>query len=823
MKTLLKRIVRSQAFQRFIIVIILLDGCLLVIQTASVAGQFYNVISPYLLALTIGTLTLDVLLRIVTEDKSPWYFFKKSWNVLDFCILVALFLLPAHRYIAAVRLPRLLRLSRACQLLGMFKSFGLSRNLSQRLQLENKLRAEHELLQTVFQNIPIMIALYDKGDRIQYSNHAFQNILGWTKLNCPRGAVLEQLYPDIDDQQAVSRWKHQCSGDWLELKTFNRNNGSYLTTRWTCVKLADGSIIDIGQDITCLRKSERNLFEQRELAKATLESIDDAVLTINPAGIVTMLNPAAEALISIPAYQAQNQSIFEVVSLLNMETRQPIQYTVDMILTDDEIFSSKKSFLLVSANQDEFIVNLSTSPIYNYEQTLLGMVLVFRDITQTQLLSQELQWRATHDSLTGLVNRQEFENRLSSLLEQVSKHPTEHYLCYFDLDGFKVVNDSSGHLAGDQLLRDVSDIIRGQIRSSDLLARLGGDEFGLILYECTTKGAQTIAEKIRHAIESYQFYWNSQVFTISVSIGLAIIDARSQKLTDVLGTADSACYVAKNQGRNQVYFYQPGNDELMIEQDKLRWFSRINQAIKDDRLCLYVQEIIPIESQRTKPRIYEILLRLIDENNNLVTPSAFLPVAERYGMMTRIDQWVVSKSLEYLAQAKIQQSSLQVVKTPEVLYSINLSGASINDRNFHEFLRQKLTTHQNLCHIICFEITETVAICNLKSASLLIQFLKDLGCCFALDDFGAGMSSFAYLKHLNVDYLKIDGSFVRNMATSPFDRTVVESCHRIAHVMGLKTIAEFVESEEIIAELKMLGMDYAQGYGVAMPKELTSV
>lgn len=433
-----------------------------------------------------------------------------------------------------------------------------------------------------------------------------------------------------------------------------------------------------------------------------------------------------------------------------------------------------------------------------------------------QETEQRLDWHSRHDVLTGLANRWEFEQHLKQALITAKNEDREHSLCYLDLDQFKIVNDTCGHAAGDELLRQLTAILQKQVRNSDTLARLGGDEFGLLLTKCPLNQSLRIANVLRQSVRDFLFIWQNQTFTVGVSIGLVIIDADTLDVSSILSNADMACYAAKNAGRDRVHVYQTDDRDLAFRHGQMQWISRLNHALQYNCFCLYYQTIVPLASDKSKSNHYEILLRMFDENRNLVPPMAFIPAAERYDLMHLIDRWVIGTF--FASFERYYQQPRQ--SCPTGMYAINLSGASINDDSFIDFLDEQFTSRSVPPQHICFEITETVAITNLAKAADVIGKIKQLGCCFALDDFGKGMSSFAYLKNLPVDYLKIDGEFIRDIVEDSTDLALTQAINQVGHAMQIQTIAEFVENEDILAKIKEIGVDYAQGYGIAEPKLL---
>jgi diguanylate cyclase (GGDEF)-like protein len=447
------------------------------------------------------------------------------------------------------------------------------------------------------------------------------------------------------------------------------------------------------------------------------------------------------------------------------------------------------------------------------------MIVVFHDISQIRAMAQQLLWQASHDALTGLVNRREFERRLTELIDTARAPEREHALMFMDLDNFKAVNDTCGHTAGDELLRQLTSVMLSRMRGSDTLARLGGDEFGALLETCPFDQALRIANAMRETVREFRFVWETKTFSVGVSIGLVPISTDSGNLHRVLSLADACCYEAKNKGRDRVQVYRPEAEDPTGKHGELQVVSQINQAFELGRFRLYRQRIAPIAAGAPRHPNYEVLVRMIDRAGNLVPPTGFMPAAERYNLLTSIERWVVSSLIEYLHN---EWTSGAIPRDPgeRGWYSVNLSGASINDKSLPEFLRNLLTRYQLPAGLLCFEITETTAISNLNTAAELMRELKGMGCRFALDDFGTGMSSFAYLKYLPVDVLKVAGTFITDMATDPMDYAIVDAVNRISHILGMETVAESVENAEALAKIIELGMDYAQGYFIAEPEAM---
>ncbi len=566
-----------------------------------------------------------------------------------------------------------------------------------------------------------------------------------------------------------------------------------------------------------IRRIEKNLTREKELAQVTLQSVGDAVITTNNRGYVQFMNPVAEHLTGYSCKSAFNkplQKIFRIISEINhLEAENP----VSIALNEHIILSITDDIVLTRKDGQEFAIELTTAPIMDDRHDIFGAILTFRDVSEMRSMSYKLSYQATHDSLTGLVNRREFERRLGQIIQNARNEKTSHALCYLDLDQFKVVNDSAGHAAGDELLKQLAHKLLPLLRKSDVLARLGGDEFGVLLEGCNEEQAHRIAEIMRIAIKETRFPWGNNTFEVGVSIGLVPITAESGGASDILSAADTARYTAKENGRNQVQIYREDNLEYSKRKTEIRWVKDIQQALDTNAFILHCQKIIPISEHSHYGHFCELLIRLQDSEGKLVPPMAFLPAAERYDLIQEIDKWVVHNALTTLYE-------FQNEKLPEKLFfSINLSGQSLSDSTFLDYVRTEILNSRCSPDYLCFEITETAAIANMSRAIHFITSTKELGCKFALDDFGNGLSSFTYLKNMPVDFLKIDGSFVRDICHDRIDHAFVDAIHRIATMMNIETIAEYVENEETLKMLKDIGIHYAQGFHIERPKDISEI
>ena len=567
--------------------------------------------------------------------------------------------------------------------------------------------------------------------------------------------------------------------------------------------------VQLQEEIGRRKTLEQSLFEEKQLIETTLHSIGDAVITTDAHGRVTYLNPVAEQLTGWSEQEALDKPLTEVFPIINESTREPAENPVARCLADGHVVSLANGVSLVNRQGQEFAIEDSAAPIRLQNGRIVGAVMVFKDVSEKRRLVQQLSHQARHDSLTGLVNRLEFHRQLEQLLDHVRSNDGEHALCYLDLDQFKVINDTCGHTAGDALLQQISLLLKKHARIGDTVARLGGDEFGLILGNCPLSKAEEIARLLCQAIGEIRFPWEDKIFEVGVSIGMVPIASTSQDPKQLLSHADVACYAAKDHGRNRVHVYTMEDEELSRRERELHWASMISGALEQNRFRLYVQQIICLNNSSAASRNhYEVLLRMLDNDGNEISPGTFIPAAERYNLMASVDEWVIHHTLAHLEKHRHRFGS------EGISLAINLSGNSLNREGLQAYIEKQFARFNVPPQMICFEITETSVVHNLAQASEFIRALKKLGCQFALDDFGSGLSSFAYLKNLPVDYLKIDGSFVRDMVNNRINDAMVTAINSIGHVMGIQTIAEFVENKAILERLQILGIDYAQGFGV---------
>ena len=574
----------------------------------------------------------------------------------------------------------------------------------------------------------------------------------------------------------------------------------------------DVRMIGVNWDVTEVRELSQRVANQKELLRVTLASIGDAVITTDVAGKVTWLNPVAERLTGWSTDDAMGKDVLTVFHIVNETTRELTDNPVLHCLREGKIVGLANHTVLIARDGSEYGIEDSAAPIFSASDEVLGAVLVFHDVTEQRRLSGEMSYRATHDPLTGLLNRDEIDVRLRGLLQKAHSDDSQHALLYIDLDQFKVVNDSCGHSAGDELLQRVAKLMQEVLRSRDILARLGGDEFGVLLEHCTTEQAMRVAQKICDAMEQFRFVHADQRFRIGASIGLVPVDRRFATSALVMQAADAACYAAKEGGRNRVHEWVEADAHMEQRHAQMQWATRLEQALDDDAFVLFAQRILPLKSTDSALHA-EVLLRLPDGRGGYYAPGLFLPAAERYHLASRIDRWVLRQVITQLHQWPPHLAM--------GLMSINLSGQSVGDRAFHKHALVLLEeAGPSLCSHVCLEITETAAITNIADASQFVRRVRELGVRVALDDFGAGASSFGYLKQLKVDFIKIDGQFVKDVLDDELDAAAVRSFVEVARVVGVETVAEFVDRAEVLSWISDLGVDHAQGYHLHKPEPL---
>ena len=595
-------------------------------------------------------------------------------------------------------------------------------------------------------------------------------------------------------------------------------SGKYLWVRSRAEAVRDASgkaVRMVGSifDISHLKQIEDRAYIERELAQITLGAIADAVLRTDLDGHIDYCNAVAEKLLGQKSTAICGQPLSAVCRLVDESDPERTIDIVCPVLSGQTMLYENPNLQLLRADDSLVAVDASAAAVHDQAGKFFGVVVILHDVSAEREHAAQLSYQASHDELTGLVNRREFELQLARLLTQPPALRAYQAMMYIDLDQLKIVNDSGGHAAGDQLIRQLSALLKQRLRDGDLLARLGGDEFGVILNHCSGDDAFRVAEALRELIFNTRFVWDGKAYPTGLSIGLVPELDQFDSIGDLLKVADAACFMAKEKGRNRVHRYRADDHELSLRHREIEWVSRIGDALDQNRFRLHAQRIVATGAADPRSQHVELLLRMVDTDGKLIPPMSFIPAAERYNLMPAIDRWVIQEVFATLADGFARG-----VDADHVTCAINLSGASMEDEHFLDYILEQQHRHGIPLSTICFEITETAAIANLPKAAAFIGRLRAVGCYFSLDDFGAGMASFGYLKHLPVDFLKIDGSFVKDMMHNPIDRAMVEAINQIGHVMQKKTIAEFVEDDATLDCLRRIGVDYAQGYGIARPE-----
>ena len=659
---------------------------------------------------------------------------------------------------------------------------------------------------------------FDTANNRVYLSPRWKSMLGYDETEVGHAPDWRTLVHSDDMSRVQAAIRDHVAGKTPLFESLHRMRHASGEWRWV-ISRAKARVDDKGRllrlvgvelDITERKLYEEALFREKESAQITLQSIGDGVVTTDAKGVIDYLNPVAESLTGWRLEDSQGRAIEEVFRAFHEETCEPLENPLSVAIRRTRSIKSVRPMLLIRRDGNELYVESTASPIRDGSGAVSGGVLVFHDVSEARELNRRLSYHASHDVLTGLVNRREFESRMERALKSVKARETSYALCYLDLDQFKIVNDTCGHSAGDALLGQVGGLLKSKVRWRDTLARLGGDEFAVLLESCSLDEAMRTAEALREAVRNFKFTWEERTFRLGASIGVVPISADNADVASVLSAADSACQAAKEAGRNRVHSFEENDIDLMRRRREMQWAARINNALEEGRFELFRQSILPLQQPEAGLH-YELLLRMRDETGKIVSPDNFMAAAERYGITPNIDRWVIENALRWLVSEADEREKL-------AMCSINLSGQSLGDDKFLPYVIDQFRHSGIDASKICFEITETAAIASFSQANRFIQALKELGCKFALDDFGTGLSSFGYLKHFPVDFLKIDGSFVKEILHDPIDREMVRSINEIGHLTHKQTIAEFAENAEIINMLRSLGVDYAQGYGVSQPQ-----
>ncbi|MES2899861.1 MAG: EAL domain-containing protein [Pseudomonadota bacterium] len=693
-------------------------------------------------------------------------------------------------------------------------------------RLMQELRQERARFSNILEQMPSGVMLADApSGRLIYQNRAAAELLGRT-LDDVHGIRDYGLYHFVDqhgqripvEDLPLTRTLRGENSSLTEELRYVRADGrrSHLAITTAPIDDPDGVgrlAVAVLHDVTQLKHAELSAATEKERALVTLAAITDGVITADRGGHINSVNPAAERMLGISFAQARGRHVREVLSFEESGGAVAIVDALERCLRERRPVASLPHLSMHRGEHQHFAVESAVAPVMLDDGELIGAVLVFHDVTESKRLMRRLGFEASHDALTGLVNRREFEARLKRTLERArSPGGASAALLYLDLDQFKVVNDTCGHQAGDELLKLLADNYAEHVRERDTLARIGGDEFALIVEHCDVEEALAVAQKILDATRDFRYACKGQMFQLGVSIGLSPIDRGTASVEEAMRRADHACYIAKERGRNRVYVHYQGDLDFAQRRSDMHWVTRLSHAFQNDQLQLYYQPIQALDPGGGRLH-YEILLRLRNGRAMPILPGTFLPAAERYDVILKIDRWVLRTTLEWLAAHPEHTEQLEMC-------SINLSRRSLADQTFHKFAADLIDASGVPANKLCFEITEHGAIADMKKTIAFIEALASRGCRFSLDDFGTGMTSFSYLKQLPVNFIKIDGSFIQTMASSKVDYEMVRFTNDISHMMGRQTIAEYVSEPGMLASLREIGVDFAQGFCVGRPRPL---
>ena len=700
--------------------------------------------------------------------------------------------------------------------------FAFFRDITDRKRAEEALARAAAEWTYAMDSIEDAIYLIDLDDRIVRANRAFYELTGLNPKGVIGQHVAHVVHPHGEEVDCpVCRARNERRDAYITMEADHPLNPTGRPIEVTLRMMRDESGTPVGMlmgmhDLTRVREAEAKIRRLTEHFLLLLDSAGEGIFGIDTEGRCTFVNPAAISMLGYSREELMGREVHPLIhhSRANGTPFPKVECPMFRAVREGKATRTNNE-VLWCRNGNSFPADYSAHPIVD-EGRILGAVVVFRNVAEARALARKMDYLATHDSLTGLLNRHAFESRVERALDEARKEGWEHALCFIDLDQFKVINDTCGHVAGDELLRQIGALLHGQLAEGDTLGRLGGDEFGVLIEHRALKDALDVVRALLDTIQGLRFVWEEKTFALGASIGVVTITAESESLANALSAADTACYVAKDSGRNRIHVHETGDYELAKRRGEMQWVSRIHDALDEGRFLLRYQPIVALDPARRMGECYEILLSMRDHTGHVVPPGAFLPAAERFNLMPAIDRWVVGTTLSWLAAHPRHLEQL-------ALCTINLSGTTLSDETFLATVMEMLRRSGIPPHKICFEITETAAIANLSKAIHFIQELTGLGCRFALDDFGSGMSSFAYLRNLPVDFLKIDGNFVREIVGDQVDRAMVEAINQVGHVMNIQTIAEHLESEEILEALREIGIDYGQGFGIGAPRILETM
>jgi len=665
--------------------------------------------------------------------------------------------------------------------------------------------------------LPEIVLVHD--ERILLANQSAASLIGIEPEQLVDRDVVDLVKPAYRALFRKTMARHlndEAAPNRLEIQLIDGGDGGLWVEAQSSVIDHHGrpAILTIARDVSYRKSLEVSLSRSKRQAQYTLESISEGVVTTDNEGRIDYMNHAAETLIGANRDDATGHKLGELFSLIDEADRRSLGDPVERCLSVRRRVNMGRRALLVSRDgKHEHSVEVTASPIKGPGNSLSGTVVVMHDVSEIRGLTRQMSYQAAHDALTGLINRREFERRLEEALDSAHTEEASHILFYMDLDRFKAVNDSCGHIAGDNMLREVAGLIKNEVRDSDFVARLGGDEFGALLMGCPLEKGQQIAADICNAVADYRFVWRDKIFNIGISIGLVEISRGSGSAQDIVAAADSACYVAKQRGRGQVHVYSTRDEAVARERGDIQWLRQLQDALNEDRFELAVQPIIATGSGTLTGPAVEVLIRMPDERGRTANSADFLRSAERYQLMPQIDRWVVKTVLAAIASGDIRLAGSRNC-------AINISGQTLSDESFLGFVVESLDHSGVAPGSICFEVVESAISQNLQQAQRFIEVLHGIGCEFALDDFGSGLGAFSNLKNLPIDYLKIDGTYTRNLASDQVNQEMVTAMIKLARTMDFRVVAEQVEEQEDFDWLRDEGVDFVQGNFVEPPSAL---
>ena len=682
---------------------------------------------------------------------------------------------------------------------------------------DEKILGRDRLFQDFARTLPEIVIIHD--EKILLANESAASLVGLEPAQLVGREIADLVKPAyraLFRNTVAKRLAGENAPRRIEMQLINGNQtGLWVEAQSSNIEFHGHTVIlTVARDVSHRKSLEVSLSRSKRQAQYTLESISEGVITTDNDGRIDYMNLAAETLIGTNRDDASGHRIGELFKLVDDADRRPLGDPVDRCLAmRRRVNMGRRAVLVTMDGEHEHSVELTASPVRGPSNSISGTVVVFHDVGELRGLTRKMSYQATHDPLTGLINRREFERRLDEAMDSAHAEEAVHMLFYMDLDRFKAVNDSCGHMAGDNMLREVAALIKDQVRDSDFVGRLGGDEFGALLIGCPIDKARQIATDICNAIADYRFVWKDKIFNIGISVGLVEISHASGTLQDLMSAADSACYMAKQQGRGQVHVYSARDEAVARERGDIQWLRQLQTALHEDSFELAVQPIIAMRGKADSGPAIEVLIRLNDGRGRSTDSAEFLRPAERYQMMPQIDRWVINATLAAISGGEIKLSGHRSC-------AINLSGQTLGDEAFLGFVVDALDRSGVAPSSICFEVTETAILSNVQQAQRFIEVLHGIGCEFSLDDFGSGLGSFSSLKHLPIDYLKIDGTYTRNLQTDLVNQEMVSAMIKLARTMEFQIVAEQVEHQDDFDWLRDVGVDFVQGYFIEAPSML---